>query len=261
MAERDGQTVGELLDGLSAKTRKTLAHSGFDMARLRELAGTPPGEKQVRHIVTEFGLRPARPLDHESGAITRREVAAAWARTLLGTLLGLTAVMAASILVDRLLGLFVGVLAGMGVMALLLTGPQSRGRELAALVGLTAVAVLYFTAFMNAPQWYLAARGKQVAAVLQAPLRSWSHGSRVAHCRVRLPDGTTHKVDQDNATCASDVGATVQVVYDPSGRLAPALGKKATLGRISRPVAGCAAALLASAATGAVLAAGRRGGV
>jgi hypothetical protein len=261
MAERDGQTVSELLDGLSAKTRKTLAHSGFDMPRLRELAATAPGEKQVRHIVTEFGLRPALPFTPEAGAITRREVAIAWTRTLVGVLLGLAAIMTASILVDRLLGLFVGVLAGMGVMALLLTGPQSRGRELAALVGLTAVAVLYFTAFMNAPQWYLAVRGKQVSAVLQPPLRTWSHGSRVAHCRVRLPDGTVHRVDQDNGTCASSVGATVPVVYDPHHRLAPALGRKATLGRLSRPVAGTSAALLLAAAGGAVLAAGRRGGI
>lgn len=252
----DPQPIGEFLDGLPGRTRKALAEAGFGMERLRELAAGPAGERQVRHIVTEFGVLP----DRDGRFILpgdRREVAAGWAVVLLGALTGLTAVLAAAVLVSSLLGLVAGLAAAAGVAALILRTPESRGREAAVLVGLAAVAVLYFTALMNAPQWYLAARGREVAATLAVPAYAWTHGSHVPHCRVRLPDGSVRRVDQDDRTCAARTGERIRVVYDPGGRLAPELGGKAALGRISRPVAGAALAFLVGAGAAAVCTAGR----
>lgn len=262
MAERDDRPVGALLDGLSARTRRTLARAGFDMPRLRELASTPSGERQVRHIVSEFGLFPAR----EAGLRARlsasspaRRVAVGWARVLGGTAAGLAAVSAASVLGDRLLGLLTALIAAVGVVALLVRTPESRGRDLANLLGLASVAVLFFTAFMNAPQWYLAVRGEQAAATLATPVATWTHGSLVPHCRVRLPDGSVHRVDQDDRTCATAPGRPVQVVYDPAGHLSPELGAKDGLGTISAAVAAIAGFVLLATATAAIAAVARGG--
>ncbi|WP_328915317.1 MULTISPECIES: hypothetical protein [unclassified Streptomyces] len=260
MAERDQEPVGALLDGLSAKARKSLAAAGFDLPRLRGLASTEQGERQVRHIVTEFGVVPAEGrLTTDSSPSLRKEVATGWGLVVLGAVVGLAAVLATTVLVDRPLGLLIAALGAGGMVFLVIRTPQSRGREAAVLLSLSAVAVLYFTSFLSAPQWYLAARGKQVAATLEPPSPAWAaRGSRVAYCRVRLPDGSTRQVDQDDRTCAGDTGATVQVVYDPGGRLAPVLGAKRTLGRISRLVAAGAGIALLATAAGAVAAAGRR---
>ncbi|HEY5833139.1 hypothetical protein [Streptomyces sp.] len=262
MAERDDRPVGALLDGLSGRTRRTLARAGFDMPRLRELASTPPGERQVRHIVSEFGLFPAR----EAGLKARfraqapaLRVAAGWAGVLGGAAAGLAAVCAASVLGDRLLGLLTALIAAVGVVALLVRTPESRGRDLAHLLGLAAVAVLFFTAFLHAPQWYLAVRGEQVAATLATPVATWAHGSLVPHCRVRLPDGSVHRVDQDDRGCATATGRRVQVVHDPAGHLSPELGDKGGLGAISAAVAATAGLVLLGTATAAVAAAGRGG--
>lgn len=259
MAERDQEPVGALLDGLSAKARKSLAAAGFDLPRLRGLAATEQGERQVRHIVTEFGVVPAEGrLATDSSPSLRKEVATGWGLVVLGAVVGLAAVLATTVLVDRPLGLLIAALAAGGMVVLVIRTPHSRGREAAVLLGLSAVAVLYFTSFLSAPQWYLAVRGKQVAATLEPPSQAWARGSRVAYCRVRLPDGSTRQVDQDDRTCAGDTGATVQVVYDPGGRLAPVLGAKRTLGRISRLVAAGAGIALLATAAGAVAVAGRR---
>lgn len=262
-AGRKGEAgIGEFLDGLSARTVGTLAEAGFEMGLLRHLGATEQGARQVRHIVAEFGRVPRREraLRRIGPLMAGGGVAGYWAVVLLGAALGLAATIAASVLVARLLGLVVAGVFGVALMILLLMTPDTRWREIAVLLALAATAVLLFTAFLNAPQWYLAARGKQVAATVAAPYRTWSHGSRVAYCRVRLPDGSIHQVDRNDRECAAEVGATVQVVYDPGGHVSPVLGGRQALGRISRPVAEGAGVVLLGAATGAVAAAGRRSG-
>ncbi|MEU6853859.1 hypothetical protein ABZ901_28505 [Actinacidiphila alni] len=272
MAARGEAGIGEFLDGLSPRTVGVLAEAGFEMGLLRHLGRTDEGARQVRHIVGQFGRVPwwhraahrirrgfgALAADAGTPAGTGR-VAAYWSAALLCAILGLAATLTASVLVARVLGLAVAGAVWIVLVVLLLMAPGTRGREAAVLLALGASAVLLFTAFLNAPQWYLAARGRQVTATVVAPLRSWSHGSPVTYCRVRLPGGAVRRVDRNDRTCASEEGRSVAVVYDPGGRLDPVLGDRASLGRISRPIAAGAGFVLFGTATGAVLATGRRG--
>lgn len=252
----DEQPVEAYLDGLSGRTRRALADAGFGMERLRQLGTTPSGARQVRHIVTEFGVLP----DRDGRFVLpgdRREVAAGWAWALLAVLVGLAAVVAASIWAGRPVGLLVAFVAGAVLAVLALRTPESRGREPAVLIALAAGAVLYFTAFMNAPQWYLAVHGKDATATLDTPALL-TRGGHVRHCRVELPDGRVRQVDHDNRTCLARAGQTVHVVYDPSDNLAPELGTKNGLGTISGTVAVASLAVLTATATAAVSAAGPR---
>jgi hypothetical protein len=267
MSARGEVGIGEFLDGLPPRTVRVLAEAGFEMGLLRHLGTTEAGARQVRHIVAEFGRVPRRDRVRErlgalaAGAGTAAgpgRVAAYWSVALLGAVLGLAATLSASVLVARILGLAVAGAVWVALVFLLLMSPGARGRDVAVLLGLAAAAVLLFTAFLNAPQWYLAARGQQVTATLATPLRTWSHGSRVTYCRVRLPDGRVRQVDHSDRTCAADEGRPVTVVYDPGGHTGPVLGDKASLGRISRPVAAGAGFVLFGTAAGAVAAASRR---
>ena len=119
--------------------------------------------------------------------------------------------------------------------------------------------MLLFVAFLDAPHWYLAARGKQATATVEAPLRTWERGARIAYCRVRLPTGKVRQVDRNDATCANNEGATVPMVYDPSGHVAPVLGAgRGGLGGAGLPGAVGAGVVLLGTAVTAVAGAVRR---
>lgn len=267
--QEDEQPIGDFLDGLSAAGRKALADAGFDLPRLRALGSTEPGARQVRHIVAEFCVPPGkgaagrRLARADPGALTDppAQVAARWALVLLGTAAALAAVIAADVLAGRPLGLVLGGAAWTGLLYLLFSSPATRRREALVLLAAAATAVLLFTAFLNAPQWYLAARGKQVTATVVAPNRTLARGARVAYCRVRLPDGRIEQIDRTDRTCAAaDEGARVRVVYDPDGHVDPVLGGRPALGRISRPLAAAVAAVLTATAAAAVAGTRRRRG-
>lgn len=270
MDERqDSRPIGELLDALSPANRSTLAAAGFGMERLRELAATEPGERQVRHIITEFGAEPGRraalrrfwrSVRSGGAAVPDRPgvVARHWALILLTAGAGLAAVVAADVLVARPLGFVVAALAWTGLLLLVLTGPDTRRRDGLSALAVVAATVLMATAVLAAPSWYLAVRGRQAQAALAAPEHSWAHGSRVTYCRVRLPDGRVRRVDHNDSTCARAGHARVAVVYDPDDRVAPVLGRASGLGTVSGPVAGGAGGLLVAAAAAAVAGAARR---
>lgn len=265
----DGRPIGDLLDGLSAADRRALTAAGFGMDRLRDLAATEPGARQVRHIVTEFGASPGRPAGRRlrlprPGFVAvpdpPAKVAAHWALTLLVAGAGVVAVIAADVLADFALGFAVAGVCWVGLLFLLLSGPRTRGRELYVAAAGLASAALLGTALINAPLWYLASRGRPATATVAAPAHSWAHGARVTYCRVRLPGGRTERVQRNDSTCADAVGAAVRVVYDPAGRVPPVFGGTSSLGTVSRPVAGGAALLLVAAAAGAVAGSVRGGG-
>jgi hypothetical protein len=261
MTEQEGeQPIGELLDGLGPSARKALAASGFDLPRLRELALTEP--RQVRHIVTEFGgevtARLARSHAWEFAGTPGR-TAAFWGLTLLIAATGTALAVIATVLVDFPLGAGVGVLVLIGLLLLRSAlGPSPRVQLLYTLT-LVATIVLVFGAVLYAPQWYLAVRGTQATGTLESPVYVWEHGSHNAYCRVRLPDGTVHRMRGDGR-CDHETGSPTPVVYDPHHRVGPVLGHREGLGATSRAVAeGAGAVVIATAVTGTALAYRRRG--
>lgn len=262
-----GQPIGELLDALSPANRRTLAAAGFGMDRLRELAATESGARQVRHIVTEFGAEPgrraalrrlARP--EPGAAAPARHVAAFWVSYVLAVAVGMLLAGAATVLAGAVVGALTGAVV---VLACFFVGPgllpQSPWGALALLATLPAAILLAAMIVLWAPQGYLSAYGKQVAATVEAPTYTWQHGARVATCRVRLPDGSVHGLRADGS-CASQAGQTRTVTYDPHGRVGPRFGTRAGLGATDRKVAEGAAAVIVAAAITAVAASGRRKG-
>jgi hypothetical protein len=123
-------------------------------------------------------------------------------------------------------------------------GTPGYGAAIAAMA--LAWLVLMFTLSFSAGNWYLAVRGRQVRGTVAAPTHVWAHGTRVAYCRVRLPDGTLREIRGRHPSCVDGEGRATAVVYDPRGWFPPQLGTKAGLGvAVSGGVAaGSAAALL-----------------
>jgi hypothetical protein len=241
--------VEELLDRLPARSRAALEASGFDLPRLRTLAATDPGARQVRHIIAEFGGGKAAPAPL---ADTRPRLTAHWLLLVLGAAVCTAAIVACDVLVGRPLGLLVAAAGWIGLLALLLTGPVSRRRTLVVALAAAAGATLLGTAVLQAPRWYLAVRGRQATATVEEPYRTWSHGARVAYCRVRLPDGRVRRVDRDDGRCTTQAGTPARVVYDPADRVAPVLGGRSGLGGAGAAVAGAAGLVLLGAAVTAV---------
>lgn len=252
--------VEELLDRLPARSRAALEASGFDLPRLRTLATTTAGARQVRHIIAEFGgVRGARgargkaaPAAPAELADPRPRLTTHWLILTLSTAACTAAIITCDVLIGRPLGMLIAAAGWIGLVTLLLTGPLTRRRTLVVALAAAAGATLLGTAVLQAPQWYLAVRGRQATATVQEPYRTWSHGARVAYCRVRLPDGRVRRVDRDAGRCTTEVGARVRVVYDPADRVAPVLGGRSALGGVSVPVAGAAALVLLGAAVTAV---------
>ena len=269
VAEREGDPpIEAFLDSLSVANRRTLAAAGFGMARLRALAGTEAGARQVRHIVAEFGASPGRraavrrlagpgPADIADPA---GKVAGFWLLYLLGAAVLLLVLLGCVVLVGQLLGVIVAVLGFTGLFLMWAVVPSAPWSGPAFLVTVPAMIVLLATTLLYSPEWYLAARGRDAQATVESPTYRWEHGARVATCRVRLPDGSVHGVRADG-TCARTVGRVRPVVYDPAGRVGPAFGHRAGLGATARDVAGGAAGLTVLAAAVAMAGSVRRRGV
>jgi len=257
VAESEGDPPIEVfLDGLSPSERRTLAAAGFEMTRLRELAATEAGARQVRHIVTEFALAPVEvPGDHfgrseppELGDPPGR-ITAFWLMYTAGAAAVLVLLAVCVVVVAQLLGLVVAIVAFTGLFLVGTTVPRSPWSRPAYLVSVPAMIVLLATTLLYSPDWYLSARGRNATATVESPAYQWAHGARVATCRVRLPDGSVHSVRGDGS-CADAVGKRRPVVYDPHGLVGPAFGHRGGLGAKSRTVAAAAGglALLAGAA-------------
>ncbi|MBY8880191.1 hypothetical protein [Actinacidiphila acidipaludis] len=255
MAESEGDPpIGVFLDGLSPSERRTLAAAGFDMTRLRELAATEAGARQVRHIVNEFALAPvdepaARRFAHADPpglADPPGRVGAFWALYLGGSAAVLVLLGVCVVMVAQLLGLVVGIVAFTGLFLVGTTVPRSPWSRPAYLASVPAMVVLLATTLLYSPDWYLASRGRDTVATVETPSYQWEHGARVATCRVRLPDGSVHSV-RGGGSCADAVGRRRPVVYDPHGLVGPAFGRRTTLGSKSRAVAAVAAGIAALA--------------
>lgn len=266
MTEHEGDPpIDAFLDSLSASNRRTLAAAGFDMVRLRELAATESGARQVRHIVTEFGAAPgpraavrriAGPGLAELWTPARR-VVAFWLLYLLAVAVVLALLTACVVLAGQLPALAVAAVGLCGVFLLWMRVPSAPWSGVAFLLTLPAVTALLATTLLYSPQWYLSARGRDVVATVEQPTSTWARGARVYTCRVRLPDGSVHGIRADS-TCAHTAGLTRPVVYDPHDRVGPAFGHRGGLASTSRDTAAGLAAFTVLAAAGAIAGSARR---
>ncbi len=242
----DDRALDSLLDRLTEDNRAALAARGLDLDVLRSLCSTEPGTRLV------WELLQAPPPDDPDGPPDRLPNGSG-GRGALGGWLLVEAVafagVAATVGIDVLIGR-VALLFGLAYLLFVLFLVMARVRRTpgyGAATGLVAAAflVLMVVGVFEAPAWYLAVRGTQARATLAAPAHQWTHGARVAYCRVRLPGGAVRQVAVNAGDCATAAGRPTRVVYDPAGWFAPRLGTAAQLDApVSGGVAGGAAAVL-----------------
>ncbi|MFI9603137.1 hypothetical protein ACIHCX_25380 [Streptomyces sp. NPDC052043] len=252
VASDDERTVEDLFAELPEDAQRTLEEIGMGLPELRRTAAGEGGMRKVRGILSEFSAKddPRRPGEDEGPA--QRIAVWPWLRLLLAAVAGFLVTELAGLL-GGAVSLLAGVLCGIGVVLAALGTRESRGGLALRWLTVAAYYVLILVAAHTSQDWYLQLRGVEQTVTITAPSHQWAHGARQTYCRVRLPDGSVHKVLRNREDCADRAGDRTTAVIDPSGRYGPFIGSKSDIGdTVETAVALGAAAVLVLAPASAV---------
>lgn len=225
----DERGVDELFAGLPESSRRKLEEVGLGLPELRRIAAGEGGARRVRGILSEFSVssRPRR-FDDE-GPLQWLNVRP-WLRMALVAVAGFVS----TELLNPVMGglsLLVGVAFGVGVRMAAFEAHELRWDPALRRLTVLAYHVLIAVATLATPQWYLQLRGVERTVTVAAPSHEMARGFRQTYCRVRLADGSVHRVLSNRENCAdlSRTGDRTTAVVDPSGFYGPFLGARADI--------------------------------
>lgn len=223
------RSVDELFAALPQTSRRALEEAGLGLPELRRRAAEEGGMRRVLGVLSEFSVssRPRR-FDGE-GPLQWLDVWP-WLRMFFVAVAGF----AVCELLNPVMGalsLFVGLVFGVGVRVAGFGIDDSRRDVNLRRLTVLAYHVLIVVAAFTTHQWYVQLHGLEQTVTIVAPDHEMSRGFRQTYCRVRLSDGSVHRVLGNRENCAdpSRTGDRATAVVDPSGSYGPFLGARADI--------------------------------
>ncbi|MFJ7305715.1 hypothetical protein [Streptomyces sp. NPDC099088] len=258
MTGEDGaESLDALFAGLPEDGRRTLEQIGMGLPELRRMAAQDGGMVRVRGVLSEFTARQEARHPGDDEGPPERAAVQPWALLFAAAVVGVALTALGTLLIHET-AVLVGVVCGLGVLFTALRTRASRGGLALRWITVAAYAALVLTVSFNTQQWYLKVRGAEQTVTIAAPLHQWTHGTRETYCRVRLGDGSVHRVLDNREKCADRAGLDGTAVVDPAGHYRPFLGTRSDIGGRAGVFAalGAAAALILAPVAAVVL--GRR---